>query len=191
MKHTIWGALRLVIPGRSEIPRAQVRAYADLDLVLVNVQNVGGKQLAHAISFFLQELPISVAVIILASSPAELIAVNLGDVTASRTMILQSDRDSPTVKIAVVGRDRALVDRQFSFALDGLDDRGPLMKQLTVQATRTWWSVRQSIASGEPKEVHRFTTLLEEVADSASDAGELNLFTEAVRLIVEQAEGSI
>jgi len=178
---------RILIPGRSEISRAQVRAYADLDLVFVNVQNVGGKQLAQAISFFLQELPNSVAVIIVASSPAELIAVNLGDVMASRTMILQSDRDSPTVKIAVVGRDRALVDRQFSFALDGLDDRGPLMKQLTVQATRTWWAVRQSIASGEPREVHRFTTLLEEVAASASGSEELNLFTEAVRLIVEQA----
>jgi hypothetical protein len=181
---------RILIPGRSEISRAQVRGFFDLDLIIVNVQNVGGKQLAQAIAFFLQEIPTSAAVIILASSPAELVALNLGDATAARTIILQSDRDSPTVKIAVVGRDRALADRQFSFALDGLDSRGPLMKQLTVQATRTWWAVRQAISFGEPRETQRFITLLNEVEDAASRFDELSLFTETVRLISEQATRS-
>ena len=65
---------QLLIPARSEITRQLVRAFDDLDLVLVNVQNIRGKQLARSIAYFLEEVSATVPMIIVASSPADLIA---------------------------------------------------------------------------------------------------------------------
>jgi hypothetical protein len=179
---------RILIPARSEISRAQIRGFSDVDLVFVNVQNVGGKQLTEAISFFLNEFPPNVPVVIVASSPAELAAVNLSTETASRIRILHSDRDIPRISTAMVGKDRALAERQFAFAIDGLDERGPLMRQLLMHTTRVWWATRQSISEGEPRELEGFRSLLDAARNSVSQHEEVPLLNEATRLIEEHAK---
>lgn len=177
----------ILIPARSEISRAQVRCFSDVDLVLVNLQNVAGRQLADAISFFLQELPEKLPVVIVASSPAELAGINLSLETAGRIQVLHSNREVPQVSTVIVGRDRPLAERQFAFAIDGLDERGPLIRQLLMHTTRVWWATRQSISEEEPRELEGLRSLFVEARSNAAQQDEIGLLSEAVRLIEQQA----
>lgn len=181
---------RILIPARSQISRPQIRGFSDLDLVLVNIQNVGGKQLAEAVLFFLRELPQNLPVVIVAASPAEFAAINLSLETTSRIQILQSDRELPRVSTLTVGKDRPLAERQFAFAIDGLDQQGALMCQLLSHTTRAWWASRQSISEEVPRELEGLRSLLDSAQDSATQHDQIPLLTEAIRLIEEQASRS-
>jgi hypothetical protein len=67
--------LQMLVPARVEVTRQMIRAFGSLDLVLVNVQNIRGKQLASSIEYFLHEMPDTVPTLIIASSPADLMFV--------------------------------------------------------------------------------------------------------------------
>ena len=181
---------QILVPARSDITRQQIRAFENLDLLLVNIQNVGGRRLAEAISFFLMGIPSSVPTLIIASSPAEFSAINLGIDSNERIQVLASDRQPPAVEVQTVGRDRAQVDRQFSFSMEGLKDRSSLLAQMTAQAQRTWWAIRQSLSEDEPREAEMFLALARDCMARSHGQGELELLNECLRLIVSESRNA-
>jgi len=67
---------QFLVPSRTEVTRQLVRAFEDLDLILINVQSIRGKQLTSSIAYFLSVISRAVPMLIVASSPADLIATN-------------------------------------------------------------------------------------------------------------------
>lgn len=177
---------QFLVPARVEVTRQLIRAFGDLDLVLVNVQNVRGKHLAASIEYFLRELPPTVPVLIVASSPADLAFVGaLND--PSKVPVVLAGPDKPlTLAVKAVNKDRALAERQFCFAIEDLSDKSNILTRLTAHAKRTWWAVRQSLSKVVPREATAFAAFYEDMLER-SPGCELELLAEAKRLILQES----
>ncbi len=178
---------QLLVPARVEVTRQLIRAFGSLDLVLINVQNIRGKQLASSIEFFLRELPGTVPTLILASSPADLIFVGALESPSKHPVILTGLNRSSSVKVKEVNRDRAQAERQFCFATEGLADKSDIISRLVSQAKRTWWATRQSMSVDTPREALAFARLYSDMLDR-SPGCELELLEETKRLILQESE---
>lgn len=180
---------QLLVPARVEVTRQLIRAFGSLDLVLINVQNIRGKQLASSIEFFLRELPATVPTLILASSPADLIFVGALESPSKHPVILSGRNRGSSVKVKEVNRDRAQAERQFCFAIEGLADKSDILSRLVSQANRTWWATRQSMSVDTPREALAFARLYADMLDR-SPGCELELLEETKRLILQESENA-
>jgi hypothetical protein len=177
---------QLLVPARGEITRQLIRAFSDLDLVLVNVQNIRGKQLAGTIEYFLREISSSVPMLIIASSPADLAFVGALANPSKKPVILTGQSSVSEVKVKEVNRDRPQAERQFCFAIESLADKSEIMSRLVAHAKRTWWATRQSMALDVPREAQAFATLYADMLERFPGC-ELELLEEAKRLILEES----
>lgn len=177
---------RLLVPGRVEVTRHLVRAFSDLDLVLVNAQNIRGRRLAASIAYFLSELSSSVPTLIVASSPADLIFAHVLEPPSSNPVLLSSAGATPELSVKPVNQDRPLLESQFCFATDGLAQKSELLSRVVAQAERTWWATRQSLSIDIPREAAAFETLYADMLIRTPDA-ELELLEQARQLIAREA----
>lgn len=177
---------QFLVPARGEITRQLIRVFDNLDLILVNVQNIRGKQLAASIEHFLREISASVPMLIVASSPADLAFVGALEFPSKNPIILNSRSGVPDIKVKEVNRDRSQAERQFCFAIENLADRSEIMSRVVAQAKRTWWATRQSMALDTPREAQAFALLHADMVER-SPTCELELLEEAKRLILEES----
>lgn len=180
---------QLLIPSRSEVTRQLVHAFDDLDLVLVNVQSIRGKKLARSIAYFLEEVAATVPMLIIASSPADLIATGALQAPSVKASVLWAKTPSPAVEVIPVNRDRVIVEQQFGFAIDGLAEKSDALFRLVAQAQRTWWATRQSISFDAPYEATAFETLYTDIV-TRNPGNDLELLAEARRLILQESQNS-
>jgi hypothetical protein len=180
---------QLLVPARVEVTRQLVRAFSSLDLVLVNVQNIRGKQLAGSIEYFLQEMPNTVPLLIVASSPADFMFVGALESPSKNPVFLAGPNRASNIKVKDVNRDRPLAERQFCFAIEGLAEKSEIMSRLVNQAKRTWWATRQSMSLNTPREALAFAKLYSDMLDR-SPGGELELLEETKRLILQESENA-
>jgi len=178
---------QLLTPARVDTTRQLVQAFGDLDLLLVNVQNVRGRNLASSIEYFLRETSGDVPMLIIAASPADLIAVRALEPPSKPLVIIGSIPGAPKPQVTAVNRDRPIADRQFCFAIDGISEKSDLLNRLVSQAERTWWAVRQSMSLDVPREAAAFENLYSDLL-SRNLGGELELLQEARRLIQQEGD---
>jgi hypothetical protein len=177
---------QLFVPARVEVTEQMVQVFDDLDLILVNVQNIRGKQLTRSIEYFLNEVSQSVPMLIIASSPADLITSKALDPPSRKPFILSGPQQSSTITVRSVNQDRSLAERQFHYAIENLEDKSDLLARLVAQAKRAWWAARQSMTSEPPAEALAFDRLYSEML-SKNSGDDIALLEEARRLINEQA----
>ena len=182
------GQLRpqLFVPIRGEPTRQLIRAFNDLDLVLVNAQNIRGKHIARSIQYFLAEVSPTVPMLIIASSPADLIAARALELPSVKPVILFTGQQSPLMLVLPVNDDRAIVERQFSYAIEGLAEKSEVIARLVTQAQRTWWAVRQSMSAGTPPEAQAFEALYVDIV-ARTQGADVQLLEEARRLILQES----
>jgi hypothetical protein len=180
---------QLLVPARGQLTRQLIRAFGELDLVLVNAQNIKGKQLAGAIEYFLREISSSVPMLILASSPADLAFVGALGSPSKSPVILNTESAVSAVKVREVNRDRPQAERQFYFAIENLPDKSELLGRLVAHAKRTWWATRQSMSFEVPREAQAFAVLYADMLERFPGF-ELELLQEAKRLILEESENA-
>jgi hypothetical protein len=180
---------QLLVPARVEVTRQLIRAFGSLDLILVNVQNIRGKQLAGSIEYFLREIPTTLPTLILASSPADLMFVGALESPSKSPVILTGLNRASAMKVKEVNRDRAQAERQFCFATEGLAEQSDIMSRLVSQGKRTWWATRQSMSVDTPREALAFARLYSDMLDRTPGC-ELELFEETKRLILQESENS-
>ncbi|MFN7998447.1 MAG: hypothetical protein U0Q18_32800 [Bryobacteraceae bacterium] len=177
---------QLLVPARAEVTKQMVRAFDDLDLVVVNVQNIRGKQLARSIEYFLAEVSRSVPMLIVASSPADLVVTSALEPPSRKPIILCGAQHASSVSVTSVNQDRALVERQFHFAIEGLEEKSDLLARLVSQAKRAWWATRQSMGQEPAPEALAFASLYSDIR-SRNPGDDVALLEEARRLIAEQS----
>jgi hypothetical protein len=181
---------QLLVPAKAAISRDLIRTFSALDLILVNVQNIRGRQLASSIEHFLQEMPATVPMLIVASSPADLVFTGALEAPSGSPVILDNHRSALDLKVKGVNRDRALAERQFCVAVEDLNGKSDVMSRLVNHAKRTWWATRQSISSDIPREASAFGILYSDMLNR-SPGRELELLEEARRLILHEAENAV
>lgn len=180
---------QLLVPARVELTKPMVRAFDGLDLVIVNVQNIRGKHLTRSIEYFLAEISPSVPMLIVASSPADLVVTKALEPPSRKPIILAGRQQSASVVVQSVSKDRALAERQFHFAIEGLEEKSDLLARVVTQAKRAWWATRQSMAQDAPPEALAFANLYADVR-TRNAGDDICLLEEARRLIDEQAANS-
>jgi hypothetical protein len=185
------GQLRpqFLVPSRVEVTRQLVRAFEDLDLVLVNVQSLRGKQLTSSIAHFLSVIPRTVPLLIVASSPADLIAIDALLPPSGTLEVLSDTRREASVQVRPINHDRVMAERQFCYAIDGLAEKSDMIARLVAQAQRAWWATRQSMSVAPPPEALAFETLYGDLV-SRSPGIELELLEGAKQLILQEAGNS-
>ena len=109
-----------------------VRSFDALDLVLVNAQNIRGRHLAASIEYFLNEISVNVPMLIIASSPADLIYVHALDPPSKKPVMVCAIRAAPRMGVKAVNRDRPIVERQFCFAIEGLAEKSEILSRLVI-----------------------------------------------------------
>jgi hypothetical protein len=178
---------QLLVPAKAASTRDLIRAFSTLDLIIVNIQNVKGKHLSTLITNFLREMPCKVPMLIIASSPADLIFTGALQPPSERLAILDNQVRTLVWKTILVNKDRTLAERQFCTAIEGLCDKSEVMARVVSQAKRTWWATRQSISRGPPYESVAFASMHVDMMNRAK-GWELELLEEAKRLILKDAE---
>ncbi len=179
----------ILVPAKAEVTRELVREFDTLDLVLTNVQNIRGRQLTQSVSYFLKHISPSVPMLILASSPADLVLTGALDPPSAKTTVFSAPIPPSSFEVHQVGRDRPMRERQFAFALQGLESRSELLERLVVQARRTWWATRQSLSIDTPNEALAFEALCSDMMQRRPGQ-ELELLFEVRRLIAEESTNS-
>ena len=177
---------QLLVPARGEVTRQLAQAFSDLDLVLVNAQNIRGRHLASSIEFFLRHVSPQVPMLIFASSPADLVSVAALEPPSQNPVVVAGCARAPKIEVKEVNRDRALAERQFCFAVEGLEEKSDLMSRWVAQAKRTWWATRQSLSVAAPREAGAFESVYADVL-SRFPGYELELLEEAKRLILKES----
>ncbi len=178
---------QMLVPARGEVTRQMVREFDTLDLVLVNVQSIRGRQMARAVEFFLSMVSPRVPLVILASSPADLVLTGALKPPSTKTVVLSTPIAPSSFEAVLVNRDRALRERQLCFALESVDTRSELLERLATQARRTWWATRQSLSHDVPREAVAFESLCTDML-RRFPGQELELLSDVRRLIAEEAE---
>lgn len=178
---------QFLVPARVEVTRQLIATFSDLDLILVNVQNIRGKQLSASIEYFLRELSPTVPMLIVASSPADLAFVGALANSSPAPVVLAGQHKLLTLAVKAVNRDRPLAERQFCFAIEDLNDKSDILSRLVSHAKRTWWAVRQSLSEDTPREATAFAALFADTL-GRSPGCELELLEEAKRLILQEAD---
>jgi len=176
----------ILVPAKAEVTRELVREFDNLDLVLVNVQNIRGRHLTRSVEYFLSHISPSVPMLILASSPADLVLTGALNSPSVRTTVFSAPIPPSSFEVKPVNRDRPQRERQLCFALDGLETRSQLLERLVVQAKRTWWATRQSLSHDIPREATAFEALCADMT-SRLPGEELELLSEVRRLIAEES----
>lgn len=177
---------QFLVPARGNVTRKLVRAFDDLDLVLVNAQNARGRHLAGSIEYFLKEISDQVPMVIIASSPADLIFTRALEPPSKTPVVIYRASGPPNVEVKAVNDDRPIAERQFCFAIEGLSERSEILSRLVSQSERTWWATRQAMSPEPPREAQAFESLYADMLTRAPD-GELELLEEAKRLILREA----
>jgi hypothetical protein len=165
----------LLVPGRGGVSNLSAPQFSAVDLLLVNIQGVRGRNALDTIRTILSVRASLKPTVIIASSPSDLIALDLSDQLESAEIVCVGSaptiRDVATVSVSA---NRYLEDRNFDFAVDELRGRSTAMDHLIELAKRAWWASQQSLGeSDSDPEIQRFESALERMASNVSDDASL------------------
>lgn len=175
-RFAVRNALRpyLLVPAKGGVSEASGRAFAEVDLLIVNIQGLRGRRTIESIQQAIRGRGMDRPALIVASSPSDLIALGLGDLL-ERVCVraLGAPAQIDEVRVAGVAQDRDLAERSFNFAVEEL--RGSLKDDYLLDLAKSaWWATRQSVDGERPEpEMQRFMSALERLSQDDPDTARL------------------
>ncbi len=174
----------VLVPRRRATSAKTASAFKTLDLLLINAQGLRARRTVSALQAILRQCTSNVPILLLASTPTDLLPLfENGIAPPTQFHFVGHIRADLRLAVTLVGRDRPSVDREFEFAVEGLDKRTPVLADLVKSAKVAWWAARQTLCQQgtEPREVHRFLAAFDRAAIQIPvDA---SLLTDARRLL--------
>jgi hypothetical protein len=161
--------------------------FKDMELLLVNIQSLRGLRTINSVQTILTHCASMVPTLVLAASPADVLPfLEECNPDHSRVRFLGDPPVSPRVSVTLVGRDRPSAEREFEFAVQGLDEKGSQVSDLVKLAKRAWWAVRQTLheSTVEPPEVRRFLSAHDSAMSEFSL--EASMLTAAKQLLLRE-----
>lgn len=149
----------VLVPTKRGASAKSASVFSGLDVLLVNAQGLRGRRTITSLRTTLSRCLGKVPILVLASSPTDALALfEEGLAPSVHLQCIGELQSSLEVGITVVGRDRPSADREFEFAVEGLEQRGKALGDLVRMAKVAWWALRQALyqPSTEPVEVRRF-----------------------------------
>lgn len=179
----------VLVPSQSGISPEAARAFTSLDLLIVNIQGMRGRRDIQSVKNVLRARGTNRATIIVASSPSDLLAVELDKMGTAMTLTAMGNTPNiRRVSFSSVGQERIQAERKFHFAVEELRGRSETTDYLIDLAKSAWWSIQQSLDDetlAEP-EMKRFANTLERLAADAPE--ETDLLRSGQAVIAEAAQ---
>lgn len=174
----------LLVPRRRATSAKTASAFKTLALLLINTQGLRGRRTLSALQALLRQCAANMPTLLFASTPTDLLPLFENGITRpAQLKVVGHIRADLRPTVTLVGRDRPSVDREFEFAVEGLDQRAPFLADLVKSAKAAWWAVRQTLCQhgAEPREVRRFLLAFDRAAIQIPV--EASLLTDARRLL--------
>jgi hypothetical protein len=149
--------VRVLSPSR--ISPDSLKAFVAVDLAIIDAQNQRGFRATERMREVIRASS-ETAAIFIASSPSEMYRVRQKLRQDVRVLTVGTPPDLSEVSVVVVSDDRAIAEKEFAFAVDGLDDDA----HLTIAARCAWWALRQTIGDDFVFELSRFDELYSQLA---------------------------
>jgi hypothetical protein len=162
------------VPAKGGVSEISGRAFADVELLVINIQGLRGRRTIESIQQAIRGRGLDRPTLIIASSPSDLIALGLSDLLDRACVrVLGTPAQIDEVSVAGVGQDRDLAERSFNFAVEEL--RGSLKGDYLLDLAKSaWWATRQSVDGERPEpEMQRFMTALERLSQEDPDTARL------------------
>jgi hypothetical protein len=175
-RFAVRNALRpsLLVPAKKGVSEVSGREFAEVDLLIVNIQSVRGRRSLESIQHAIRGRGVSRPTLIIASSPSDLIALGLNELFERvHVRVLGTPAQINEVKVVGVGTDRDLAERTFEFAVEELRGRleGDYLCNLAKSA---WWATRQSVDGRRPEpEMQRFMSAFERLSQDDPETARL------------------
>lgn len=156
--------VRVLSPSR--ISPQSLKTFVTTDLVVIDAQNQRGFRASERLREVIQASSETAAVLI-ASSPSDLYRVRQQLPKDVRLITSGMPPELNSVSVVQLPDDRAIAEKEFSFAIEGLDSNAPL----TIASKCAWWALRQSMGSDYDFELQRFDDLYSELTSRDPVAG--------------------
>ena len=178
----------VLVPAKRGLSRKAVRNFSEIDLILVNVQGISGRRAIASVRMLLEHCARNVPILVVASSPSDLLPF-ADDLTLNGTHLSFTGLLPKLNRVSVtsVGRDRPSVEREFEFAIQGLEDEVPQLGIAVQLAKYAWWTARQALHefSDAQPEMRKFLLAYDRaISDFPVEAGRL---TAAKQLLCREA----
>jgi hypothetical protein len=164
----------VLVPARGGVSEVSARKFAEVDLLIANIQGLRGQRIIQSVQFAIRERGYNRPTLIVASSPSDLLALGSKTLTkCAQVYVLGAAPVLTEVKVAEVGQDRALAERAFEFAVEEL--RGKLEDEYLLDLAKSaWWATHQSVDEErlEP-EMQRFIKIMERLSQDKPEAAKL------------------
>lgn len=181
----------LIVPSRSGVSDFSAQPFANVDLLVLNLQGLRGRRGLDSVRKILTVRGPRRPTLLVASSPSDLIALGFDSgFTSIPIMCVGKDLRVDKVEVTSVGENRHLEDRSFDFAVDGLRGRSDALDYLLDLAKSAWWASHQSLGDSEvAPEISRFENSLEKMSSEISgDAGLLTMGRNIIRQVAQNRE---
>ena len=178
----------VLVPVKRGLSRKAVRSFSEIDLILVNVQGISGRRAIASVRILLEHCAHNVPILVVASSPSDLLP--FADELTPNGTHLSFTGPLPhlnSVSVTSVGRDRPSVEREFEFAIQGLEEEVPQLGIAVQLAKYAWWTARQALHefSDAQPEMRKFLLAYDRtISDFPIEAGRL---TAAKQLLCREA----
>jgi len=149
----------VLVPAKGGISTKSASVFAGLDALLVNAQGLRGRRTISSLRTILDCCVGKVPLVVLTSGPTDVLALfEEGLIPSVHLQFVGDMQRSLEIGITIVGRDRPSADREFEFAIEGLEQRGRAIADLVRMAKAAWWALRQALYRPftQSPEVRRF-----------------------------------
>lgn len=128
------------------LDQGAVTRFTEVDVLLVNLQGVRGTRAVNFAKEVLQARTAYHPTVVVLDGPAQYLDLNIQEVASHRLELASlSGPWNPQLLSTLVCRDRPQADVVFRDTICGLEDLSHYSARLAQQATRAWWSLRQTI----------------------------------------------
>lgn len=176
--------LAVMTPSPTSLDESAITPFTRVDALLINMQGIRG---ARAIGFakeVLRRRSASLPTIVVLDGPAQYLDLRMQELVDHRLQLVSLRGPwNPQVSCTLVGQDRPQAETLFRDAVGGLEDVSHTSARFVQQATRAWWSLRQTL-SPTPSDVLEYKRWLASYGEaSQKEAPEVAFFTAANNLL--------
>jgi hypothetical protein len=178
----------VLVPSRRAVSLKSANVFKELDLLIVDVQHLRARKVLSEVQDLVRYCINKVPMVIVGTSPTDLLPFRDLD----EQMLLTFSGKLPTnpkTYVTLVGKDRPSAEREFEFAVEGLDERQQVVADLMHLARYSWWVLRQTIYQPNTTQALHFFTAFDRA--STENPLEARMFTGAHQLLNRELNNDV
>lgn len=180
--------LAVITPSPGSLDESVISPFTRVDVLLINMQGVRGVRAINFAKEVLRKRAAYLPTIVVVDGPAQYLDLRMHEVVDHRLELVSLRGPwAPMISCSLVGQDRPQAETLFRDAIGGLEDLSHTSARFVQQATRAWWSLRQTLSPTRSDVLEYKRWLASYGEASQKDSPEVAFFTAANNLLSASA----